>query len=153
MKDLFDPVVADELKQRMMRLRAESERVWGEMTVAQALAHCTAGVQMAMGEIKPKRAAAPANFIGLAIKPLVLGGDRPMRRNAPSVPELLRADPAQCDFERERVRLVEVIDEFVRRGAECCTRHPHPFFGAMTPQEWAILMYKHMDHHLRQFGV
>jgi len=34
-----------------------------------------------------------------------------------------------------------------------CVAHPHSFFGRMTPDEWAVLMYKHVDHHLRQFGA
>jgi len=38
-------------------------------------------------------------------------------------------------------------------GPAGCTKHPHSFFGKLTPEEWAILSYKHLDHHLRQFGV
>jgi hypothetical protein len=49
--------------------------------------------------------------------------------------------------------LYGVIDRFVAAGPKGCTTHPHSFFGPLTPQEWAILMYKHVDHHLRQFGV
>jgi hypothetical protein len=46
-----------------------------------------------------------------------------------------------------------LIDRFVASGPAGCTNHPHSFFGRLTPEEWAILMYKHLDHHLRQFGV
>jgi Protein of unknown function (DUF1569) len=123
------------------------------MTVAQTLAHCTSGVQMAMGVINPKRAPFPGNALGLLIKPLVFGDDKPMRRNSPSSPELFSADPTLCDFERERTQLIATIDSFVTRGSACCSRHPHPFFGQLKPRQWAILMYKHVDHHLRQFGV
>jgi hypothetical protein len=91
--------------------------------------------------------------MGLLIKPLVLGNDKPMRRNSPSSPELFSADDAQFDFERERGSLIAAIDRFAKEGAACCSRHPHPFFGPLKPQQWAILMYKHIDHHLRQFGV
>jgi hypothetical protein len=153
MKDLFDPAVVEDVKQRIMSLRPESERQWGTMPVALVLAHCTSGLQMATGTINPKRAPFPANVIGVLIKPLVLGGDKPMRRNSPSVPELFMADPAQPEFERERTGLIEAIDSFATAGAACCTKHPHPFFGPLKPQQWAILMYKHVDHHLRQFGV
>ena len=153
MKDLFDPTLVEDIKQRIMRLHPESERRWGNMTPAQTLAHCTSGMQMAIGVINPKRASFPANVIGLLIKPLVFGDDKPMRRNSPSSPELFSADPTQCDFERERTRLITAIDSFVTKGAACCSQHPHPFFGPLKPQQWAILMYKHVDHHLRQFGV
>jgi hypothetical protein len=153
MKGLFDPTLVEDIKQRIMHLRPESERRWDNMTPAQTLAHCTSGMQMAMGVINPKRASFPANVIGMLIKPLVFGDDKPMRRNSPSSPELFSADPAQCNFEGERAQLITTIDSFVTKGAACCSQHPHPFFGPLEPQQWAILMYKHIDHHLRQFGV
>ncbi|HUB28653.1 MAG TPA: DUF1569 domain-containing protein [Terracidiphilus sp.] len=153
MRDLFDPVLVDEIKQRILRLHPGSERQWGKMTLAQALAHCTSGVHMAMGVLNPRRAAFPASVIGLLIKPLVLKGDAPIRRNSPSAPELFPANPAFCDFERERAQLITAIDRFATQGANCCSHHPHPFFGKLKPQQWAILMYKHIDHHLRQFGA
>lgn len=153
MKHLLDPATAGEMKQRIMRLHPDSGRGWGSMSLAQTLAHCNSGMQMAMGVIKPKRASFPASVIGLLIKPLVFGDDKPLRRNAPSTSELFVTDPARCDFERERVLLMTSIDRFVEMGAACCTQHPHPFFGPLKPQQWAILMYKHLDHHLRQFSA
>jgi hypothetical protein len=152
-KNLFDLTLAEDVKQRILRLDAESGRQWGCMSLTQALAHCTSGVQMAMGIINPKRAAFPGNVLGVLIKPLVFGDDKPMRRNSPSAPELFSADPGKCDFERERARLIAAIDSFASGGAGCCSRHPHPFFGPLKPEQWAILMYKHIDHHLRQFGA
>jgi Protein of unknown function (DUF1569) len=153
MKNLFEPTLAEDVKRRIMRLHPESERQWGKLSLALVLAHCTSGFHMAMGTINPKRAPFPANVIGPLIKPLVFGDDKPLRRNSPSAPELFTADTAQCEFERERTQLVNAIDSFVSKGAACCSRHPHPFFGPLKPQQWAILMYKHVDHHLRQFGV
>ena len=151
--DLFDPVLVEETKQRILRLRPESERQWGSMELAQTLAHCTSGVEMAMGIIQAKRAPFPATLLGPLIKPLVFRDDKPMRRNSPSSPELFSADPTQCELQRERSRLIAAIDSFTSQGAACCTSYPHPFFGVLKPEQWAILMYKHVDHHLRQFGV
>ena len=153
MKDFFHPILVEETKQRILRLRPESERQWGSMTVAQTLAHCTAGIKMAMGVIQAKRAPFPATLLGPLIKPLVFRDDKPMRRNSPSSPELLSADPTKCELERERSVLIAAIDSFANQGAACCTGHRHPFFGPLKPEQWAILMYKHVDHHLRQFGV
>jgi len=50
-------------------------------------------------------------------------------------------------------RTIDATDRFTAGGLGKCTTHPHCFFGKMTPMEWATLAYKHMDHHLRQFGV
>ena len=153
MKNLFDPTLVEEVKGRILRLRPESERQWGKMPVALVLAHCTSAFEMAMGIHHPKRAPFPANVIGPLIKPLVFRDDKPMRRNSPSSPELFRADPTQCEFEGARGELIQAIGRFAITGAGGCTQHPHPFFGPLKPQQWAILMYKHVDHHLRQFGV
>jgi hypothetical protein len=152
-KDLFDPILVEETKQRILQLHAESKPQWGCMAVAQTLAHCTSGIEMAMGIIQAKRAPFPANWIGRLIKPLVFRDDKPMRRNSPSSPELFSADSTKCDFISERSRLIAAIDSFASQGPKCCSRYPHPFFGPLKPQQWAILAYKHLDHHLRQFGV
>jgi hypothetical protein len=74
-----------------------------------------------------------------------------MRINSPTVEGLAVTD--KRDLEIERKRLSGLIDRFVAAGPSGCTKHPHSFFGRLTPDEWAILMYKHLDHHLRQFGV
>jgi hypothetical protein len=80
-KNLFDSSLAGDTKQRIMELHHHSQRLWGTMTVAQTLAHCTSSLEMAMGVNKPKRAPFPANVMGLLIKPLVFGNDKPMRRS------------------------------------------------------------------------
>jgi Protein of unknown function (DUF1569) len=153
MKDLFDPTLVEDVRQRVLKLNPESGPQWGSMNVAKTLAHCTAGIEMAMGTIRPKRAPFPASFLGRLIKPLVFRDDKPMRRNSPSSPELFLVDPPHGEFERERSKLIAAIESFATQGAACCSSYPHPFFGPLKPQQWAILMYKHIDHHLRQFGV
>jgi hypothetical protein len=153
MKNLFDPIRVEETNQRILQLCPDNERQWGSMAVAQTLAHCTSSIEMAMGVIQAKRAPFPASLIGRLIKPLVFRDDKPMRRNSPSSPELFSGDATTCDFVRERSRLIAAIERFASQGSMGCTHCPHPFFGPLNPQQWAILMYKHLDHHLRQFGV
>lgn len=150
MKNLFDVAVADQIKQRVGRLQIDSERQWGKMDPAQALAHCASGLEMAMGEIRPPRVLI-GRLIGSLIKSRVLGNDEEFRRNSSTVRELLVR--GERNLNAERVRLCALIDRFVSGAPSVCTAHPHPFFGSLTPAEWAILMHKHLDHHLRQFGV
>jgi hypothetical protein len=57
------------------------------------------------------------------------------------------------DLDTERQRLCKMIDRFAAAGPQGCTAHPHSFFGRLTPEEWSMWMYKHLDHHLQQFGV
>jgi hypothetical protein len=120
------------------------------MAPAQALAHCSGGIQMALGDITPPRKLMGI-AIGWAIQPMALRDDEPMRRNSPTVNELVIQDGRNLTAEKER--LIAFIDRFSTAGPNSCTAHPHSFFGRLTPQEWAILMYKHLDHHLRQFGA
>ena len=150
MKNIFDPERVSEVKQRIVKLMPQSPRQWGTMTLPQTLAHCTAGIKMAAGEIRPQRALV-GRILGPLIKPLALGNDQPMRRNSPTAKDLLIAGAR--DLESERTRLYESLDRFAAAGPAGCTTHPHAFFGPLTPDQWAILMYKHLDHHLRQFSV
>jgi hypothetical protein len=151
MKSLFDAAVANEVKTRLRRLEPQSERHWGKMTPAQMLAHCSVSMQWAVGEVVPEKAALPIRMLGRLLKPMVLRNEEPLRKNSPTAKSLVISD--ERDLATERARLAGLIDKFSEAGAPGCTRHPHSFFGKMTPDQWAILMYKHLDHHLRQFGV
>jgi len=151
MKNLFDATVTDQVKSRLGQLGPQSERRWGKMTAAQMLAHCSVSMQWAVGEVVPEKGPLPLRLMGRLVKPMVFRNDDPMRKNSPTARSLIVAD--ERDLGKERDRLVGLIDKFAAGGAEGCTRNPHSFFGKMTPEEWAILTYKHLDHHLRQFGV
>jgi Protein of unknown function (DUF1569) len=150
MKNLFDPAAVAEVKTRIQRLRPDSQRLWGKMSASQAVAHLAAGLEQAVGDRLPPRMFLGRLF-GRLVKPMALGNDEPLRRNSPTVPGLAVTDDR--DFVTERERLYVLIGRFATAGPAGCTTHPHSFFGPMTPHEWAVLMYKHLDHHLRQFGA
>jgi hypothetical protein len=150
MKNLFEAARVEEVKERMAQLRPDSERQWGKMNPAQTLAHCRSAIGMAEGEISPPRILLGRLVGPLAKKSLIVKGE-PMRRNSMTAKSCVVAD--ERDFVVERQRLRESIDRFAAGGPGICTRHPHFFFGPLTPVEWAALMYQHLDHHLRQFGV
>lgn len=150
MKNLFETGTANEVKERIGRIGPNSTRQWGKMSAPQALAHCANTMEWAVGDrLEPRM------FIGRILGPLVksrvLKDDAPMAKNAPTTKSLVVAD--QRDLAREQQRLCTLIDRFCSGGPQGCTRHPHTFFGPLTPEEWAHLMYKHLDHHLRQFGA
>lgn len=151
MKNLFEETAVSEMKTRLGRLGPQSERRWGKMTVAQMLAHCSVSMQWAVGEIVPEKGALSARLLGRLVKPMVFRNESPLRKNSPTAKSLIVAD--ERDLGTERERLSGLIDRFAAGGVVGCTKNPHSFFGKMTPEEWATLMYKHLDHHLRQFGV
>jgi len=150
MKNLFEATTAKEVKERIERLGPNSQRLWGKMTAAQAMAHCAKTMEWAVGDSYE-----PRMFIGRIVGPLirsnVLRDEKPMGRNAPTAKSLVVTD--ERDLRGECTRLSKLVDRFSEGGPQGCTKHPHTFFGKLTSEEWARLMYKHLDHHLRQFGV
>lgn len=151
MKNLFDITVTNQVKTRLEKLQPQNERRWGKMTAPQMLAHCSVSMQWALGEVTPEKLPLPVRLMGRLVKPMVFRNEDPLKKNSPTAKSLVVAD--ERDLAHERVRLSGLIDRFAAGGAAGCTQHPHSFFGKMTPEQWAILMYKHLDHHLRQFGV
>ena len=150
MKNLYEPATAQEIKDRIAPLGPASQRQWGKMTAAQAMAHCSVAMEWAVGDIRPPRMFIGRIFGSLA-KSKMLKDEAPMGRNTPTAKSLVVADDR--DLATERQRLSALVDRFASAGPSGCTTHPHSFFGPLTPNEWSSLMYKHLDHHLRQFGV
>jgi len=149
MKNLFERSAVDEVVSRIDGLKPAAQRQWGKMDVAQMLAHCSAGLDLASG-----RLILPRIFIGRILGPLVkpiYTNEKPFSKNNPTDKKLVISD--QRDFLREQQQLKLKVQQFHEGGEAQCTHHPHPFFGALTPQQWSRGMYKHLDHHLRQFGA
>lgn len=149
MKNLFEAATADEVIARIDSLQPASQRHWGKMDVAQMMAHVSATLDMASGRSNP-----PRLFIGRLLGPLVrpvFTNEKPFGRNGPTHKQLVIADGR--DFSREREQLKRKVRQFHDGGEAECTKNPHPFFGKITAQEWSRGMYKHLDHHLRQFGA
>ena len=149
MKNLFENETVDEVIERIDGLEPEAQRQWGRMDVAQMLAHCAAVLDMASGKINPPRMLM-GRILGPLVKPVYIN-EKPFSPNSPTEKKLVVSDSR--DFSREREHLKHCVREFQLGGEAKCTRHPHPFFGSLTPAEWSRGMYKHLDHHLRQFGA
>lgn len=149
MNNLFDQADVSAILERVNKLTPESQRQWGKMNVSQMLAHCNVSMETAMGMNVIKRL-----FIGRIVspflKPVVLG-KKPFRKNSPTDRSYIFTGDRQ--FEEEKSKTMASIKKFFEGGPSGCTTHPHPFFGKFTPDQWAVLQWKHLDHHLRQFGV
>jgi Protein of unknown function (DUF1569) len=149
MKNLFQREAVDEVIARIDTLQPAVQRQWGKMDVAQMMAHCSAALDMASGRLNP-----PRILIGRLIGPFfrpIYTNEKPLSRKSPTDPKLVVSD--QRDFAHEQEQLKRCVRQFHEGGEAQCTRHPHPFFGALSAQDWSRGMYKHLDHHLRQFGA
>jgi len=149
MRNLFELEAVNEVCSRIDKLQPAMDRQWGKMDVSQMMAHCSAALDMATGTAKLPRMFV-GRLIGRFVKPVYVN-DKPFSKSNPTAKELVVSD--QRDFRHEQELLKLKIRQFHEGGEGKCTRHPHPFFGALTPYEWSRGMYKHLDHHLRQFGA
>lgn len=150
MKDLFLTENKNEIFSRIDRLNSDTQRQWGKMDVAQMLAHCCFPLEHAVGTLKSQ----PTGFVKRLLGKMVKGmatTPKPFKRDLPTDPTFVVATPQ--DFEAQKGRLKNAITNFVNAGGAKVSEFPHPFFGKLTGAEWSNLMYKHLDHHLSQFGV
>jgi hypothetical protein len=149
MQSLFNQQESNALIARVNQLSATAAPQWGKMNAGQMLAHCKVGFKVAVGETKLKRALLGYIFGKMGKKQLLQ--DKPFGKNLPTAKEFKVAGTA--DFSEEKITLVNYITRVQQTGPSVFTSGPHPFFGKMTTAEWDALMYKHLDHHLRQFGL
>lgn len=150
MKNLYEKSVTDELIARIEALKPDSQPLWGKMSVDQMLAHCSIAYEMAYTDKHPK----PNAFMRFLLKTFVKSGvvnEKPYPKNARTAPVFVIAD--RRDFEKEKSQLIEFLHKTQQLGADYFEGKASPSFGRMTAKEWNNLFYKHLDHHLNQFGV
>ena len=147
MKSIFDEAAYTELINRLAALTEDAKGHWGKMSVGQMVWHCQIPVQLAIENKPSKKKFRP--LIRLLYKK-TLFNDTPWRKNLPTIPRARATE--EKDFVTEREKLLTLLAELynVRNRKEW---NPHPIFGAFSQREWGQMQYKHLDHHLRQFGV
>ena len=148
MTTLFDPTTDAQLISRLESLRPDIQPKWGKMNVSQMLAHCRVGFEVYFGAKEIKQSLMGKLFGKIAKKQLF--SDKPVAKNLPTVKEFVVA--GMRDFANEKEKLINYINRFATEG-KTIAPPVHPFFGKLSATEWAALMFKHTDHHLKQFGV
>lgn len=144
---LHDPAVYDATIDRIERLTPDATPRWGEMSVARMLAHCTE-VQRVLNGVPLEGTPWYIRLSAPIVKRAVLS-DRPFPRGIPTHPQY--EVPDEREFETEKRRLLEALQAF--RSSNAATRPPHTLFGRLTDEQAGWVGYKHLDHHLTQFGV
>ena len=151
MATLRDDRTMSEIRERISRLTPESTARWGKMSVGQMLCHCNDGCLMSLGR---RPVGDTSNFLSRTVLKFLILNLLPMPKGAPTAGELdqMKNGTPPADFERDRDALLASLAEAAAM-ADDSPAIPHPFFGPMSRAQWGKLGYKHMDHHLRQFGV
>ena len=146
-KNLFEPAVKQEIEDRINRLTSQSLPKWGKMNVAQMLAHLQEPMAIALDGKSVK-----VNWLMKMIFPLFkskLWDDKPYKLNLPTSPSFITYG-SEKDFEKEKHGLLNMVNRFTEANI---LSDRHPVFGKLTKENWSKATWKHIDHHLQQFGV
>jgi hypothetical protein len=149
MESLNTPATLAKFTERINKLKPDSPRQWGKMSVAQMLAHCCNALETNLGDKEGKRGIMAMIFGRLAKKSVT--SLQPFKQGLPTDPSFMVTDDR--DFNKEKERLIKLLNRLSASDPHVLAQNKHPFFGQMTAEEWNTLNYKHLDHHLRQFGV
>ena len=146
MRTMWDENARLEILRRSESVAESTRPLWGRMSAAGMLAHLSQSLKMAVGELPTKSKRLPLRYSPL--KQLIIYVV-PFPKGAPTAPELLAASDQSIATSRQEIgRLISVF------AANAGRPWPeHPAFGKLSERAWGVLVYKHMDHHLRQFGA
>lgn len=149
MESLFNADDNRRMIERINRLSPDTRPLWGKMNVSQMLAHSQMPLLVAFGEHKIKRGLMGVLF-GKMVKNQLMKNTS-FKRNLPTAKSFVIT--GQKAFDLEKNKLTALIQRFIGEGEAALTKDAHPFFGKLTTHEWDVLQWKHLDHHLKQFGV
>ncbi len=145
---MWDPAVRSSFVERVKTLTAGTKPGWGKFSASGMLAHLNDSYRMCLGELEVPSKNLPLRYT--PIKQLVIYV-LPFPKGAPTAPQLLaRCSTAVLDDERQA--MVSMLDRLGKVTPSDALQE-HPAFGVLTYKDYGVLMARHTDHHLRQFGV
>jgi len=147
MDSIFDKTGNEAIIARINSLTTESKVLWGKMTVDQICKHCTSAINVAFGK-QDVKVNFLIHFLGKMLKNKIFNSE--FKRNSPTAKEFVFTN--HYNLEIAKKEFVESFSQFAH-GHQAIKVIDHPFWGKMTYEDWDKLMWKHVDHHLKQFGV
>lgn len=149
MKSLFSEDALTEINSRIASISQEQQPKWGQMNASQMLKHCQFPLEVALGRLPLEK----PNVIKRTLFSLFkssLYNDKPWKQNLPTATEFVVSN--EKDFDKEKAKLLGEIQKFHIKKTQT-NWPPHPMFGEFTNEQWGQMQYKHLDHHLKQFGA
>ena len=150
MKNIFESKTTSEIIERINKLSSTTNSNWGRMNVAQMLAHCNVTYDMVYTDKYPKPNAFKKFLLTALIKKDVVG-EKAYTKNGRTAPQFLVTD--QREFEVEKQLLIGNIEKTQTLGENHFQNKESHSMGELAKNEWSNMFYKHLDHHLGQFGV
>lgn len=148
--NIFEKDTLETIKTRIRKLTNSTPALWGKMNVTQMLAHCNVTYEMIFTEKHPKPNFIMRFMLKLFVKGKVVG-ESTYEKNSPTGPQFIITDIRE--FEKEQNRLLAYLDQVFELGSTSFEGKESNSFGVLTAREWNNMLYKHLDHHLSQFGV
>lgn len=150
MESLFDPHGNQKILDRIDQLTPIKLSEWGVMTVAQMMEHCQMPLKVVYGTKQLKVSWLMKFCFGRSAKKMFTG-EKKFGKGLPTAKEFkITYHP---NFDEAKAGLKELVAKFTREGRAGIMVTEHPLFGKMTYEEIDHAQWKHLDHHLRQFGV
>lgn len=150
MKSFRNKNEAEQIITRINSLTPQTERKWGKMNASQMLAHCNLALEMAVGDRQFKYPFMMKLLGRYVIKKTILD-KQPYKPGLPTGKDLIIRE--ERNFEKEKERMMTLVKKYISVDDVYLSNRMHPFIGKLKPEEWDWMQYKHLDHHLRQFGV
>lgn len=151
MVDMFSEEQVEIIVDRINNLKSNTLSFWGKMNSAQMLAHCNVAYRYAF---EPENFEKPNYlkrfFLKKFVKKFVVS-EKPYPKSSRTANEFIISD--YRDFENEKQNIINNIFLAQRLGAEFFEQRENLSFGKLSAKEWNILFGKHIEHHLKQFGV
>jgi len=148
--NIFSKEVATDIISRINKLTPTTQAVWGTMNVPQMLAHCNVTYEM----VYENKYLKPNFILGLILKGFVkkyVTNEIPYKKSSQTAPAFIIKD--ERNFEIEKKRLIDFIEKTQQLGEMHFDGKDSLSFGKLNTQEWNNMFYKHLNHHLSQFGV
>ncbi|SFC94615.1 DUF1569 domain-containing protein [Algibacter pectinivorans] len=150
MKNIFDTKETEAVVNRINNLSPTAQPLWGKMSADQMLAHCNVTYEMIFDDKHPKPKGFTKLMLKLFVKNIVVG-NKPYKKNSRTAPQFVISDAK--NFVEEKARLTDYLWKVQGLGEQHFNGKESHSFGLLSTQEWNTMFYKHLDHHLNQFGV
>jgi hypothetical protein len=148
MRTLNNAVDRAGIIRRLKTVAPDAKGRFGTLTAPRMITHLIDSSRMSMGEVEGLRTGMPV-LSWPPFKQLLLYVLPIPKAKAKTAPQLLATSPT--DMAKDVDRLCGLVERFAK--PDTTVGATHPAFGTMTRESWGILAYKHIDHHLRQFGA
>ena len=149
--NIFTKEISEQIISRIQQLTPNSKPLRGKMNVAQMLAHCCVSYEYGFEPEKHKRPNWLLRSIITFIAKKSVTSTQPFSKNSRTAPDMIMDTPH--DFEIEQKRLIQFIRKVQEQGEDHYDGLESRSFWKLTKEEWNNLFYKHLDHHLKQFGL